>query len=481
MTLDRIEVMPALRARWRLIVLVWLGVVAAVLAVTLLLPPRYESSATLVVEMNAADPVRGQDMLRPAGALSAYMATQVDVIRSEAVARRALQSLGLDRSQDWIDDWRTATDGRGDLQAWLAARLLRKLAVVPSRDSNVVTVSYTSPDAAFSAAVANAFVQAYVDTTLQMRAAPARQFNVFFEERAHSLRQTLDQAKARLSAYEQKNGLIVSEAQEPDVESTRLAELTSQLVALQDEATDAANRQRQAAQGANRMREVRNDPEVMELTAQLAREQASLSKLLTEFGERHPAVVQAQRSIADLRARLSGSMQRAATTLGVPVRANEARLAEVRKAIERQRTLVLQRRSQRNAAAALLRDVENAQRAYDAVLQRASETALQAASTTQPNVSVVKSATAPALPLPLLRLNLIVALLLGPLIGMAAALAREARDRRLRTVQDITQRLQQVLLLRLPDGLARPRETARRSLETQRRLVSPQPRLFGPR
>lgn len=477
----RIQVVPALRARWRFALLIWVLAVAVALTATLLLPPRYEASASLVVEMNNNDPMRGQEILKPAGTVSTYLATQVEVIRSEAVALAALRRLGFDKQQPLRDQWRDETEGRGNFESWLAGKLLRKLAVVPSRDSNVVMVSYTSKDPQLSAAVANAFVQAYTDTTLRMRAEPARKFNTFFEERAKSLRRTLDEAKARLSAYEQKNGLIVSDPQETDVESTRLAELTSQLVALQDEATAASDRQRQAAGRAN-MQEVRADPEVAELTSSLARAQGDLTRLKSQFGDRHPAVVEARKSIDDLRGRLSAATRRAASTLTVPVKANEARLAEVRKAIEHQRALVLARRSQRNAAAGLLRDVDNAQKAYDAVLQRESQTALEAANTTQPNISVVKSATPPAQASTLfLMVDLLVAMLLAPLLGAAGAVLRESRDRRLRTVEDVTGLLRQPLLLMLPDGLARRRETARRSLETQRRLVSAQPRLFAPR
>jgi polysaccharide biosynthesis transport protein len=478
----RIQILPALRARWRFALLIWMVAVAAALTATLLLPQPYEATASLVVELNNSDPMRGQEILKPAGTVSTYLATQVEVIRSEAVALAALRRLGLDKQQSLQDQWREETEGRGSFESWLAAKLLRKLAVLPSRDSNVVTLSYTSPDPDLSAAVANAFVQAYIDTSLQMRAVPARKFNTFFEERAKSLRNTLDEAKARLSAYEQKNGLIVSDPQEPDVESSRLAELTSQLVALQDEATAAADRQRQAVGSASGMQEVRNDPEVAELTSNLAKAEGELSRLKSQFGDRHPAVIEARKSIEDVRGRLSAATRRAASTLTVPVKANEARLAKVRKEIEQQRALVLARRSQRNAAAALLRDVDNAQKAYDAVLQRESQTALEAANTTQPNISVVKSATPPAQASTLfLMINLVVAMLLAPLLGAAGAVLRESRDRRLRTVEDVTGLLRQPLLLALPDGLARRRETARRSFETQRRLVSAQPRLSAPR
>jgi succinoglycan biosynthesis transport protein ExoP len=479
--LDRIQIAPTLKARWRAAMLVWIAIVAAVGTVTLFLPPRYQATAALVVEMNATDPLRGQQVFRPATNVSSYLSTQVEVIKSELVAVGALRRLEMHKEQRLKDQWREATEGRGDFESWLAAGLLSNLAVTPARDASLVTVSYTAKDPQFAARVANAFVQSYMDTTLQRRAGPAGQFSTFFQERATSLRRTLDEAKARLSAYEEKHGLIVSDTPgEPDVESMRLAELTSQLVKLQDESTDAANRRGQAAGGADRMREVRADPEVNQLTTQLAVREGELAKLKTQFGDRHPAVVEVRQAITELRAHLSTARQRAAATFDVPVTSNAARIAEVRKAIDQQRALVQQRRSQRNAAAGLLRDVENAQKAYDAVLQRASEAALEAQSTAQPDISVVKAPTPPVEASSIyLLINLFVAVFLAPLLAAIYALFREARDRRLRTIDDVTGLLQQPLLLTLPDG---HRQTARRSLEAQRRLVAAaRPRLFAPR
>ena len=478
--LERVHVLPALQARWRSALLVWIGIVAAVAAITLAMPARYEATAALVIEMNAADPMRKGEVFRPAGSVSSYLATQVEVIKSEAVALAALRRLELHKDQSLQDQWREATQGRGEFESWLASGLLKGLAVTPSREANLATVSYTSEDPQFAAAIVNAFVQSYLDTTLQMRAGPARQFSTFFQERATSLRQRLDEAKGRLTAYEQKHGLIVSESpNEHDVDNVRLTELSSQLVKLQDEATDAANRRRQAAAGADRMREVRSDPEVIDLTKELAARESELAKLKAQFGDRHPAVLEVQQAITQLRASLSTARQRAAATFDVPVTSNEARIAEVRKAIEQQRAVVMQRRSQRNAAAGLLRDVENAQKAYDAVLQRASETALEAQNTTQPDVSVVKAATPPTKASSIfLLMNVFVAAFLAPILGALYALFREGRDRRLRTIGDVTGLLQQPLLLMLPDG---ERQTGRRSLEAQRRLVSAQRRLFAPR
>lgn len=473
------QILPTLKARWGSVVLTWVGIVAVVLAVSLALPPRYEATATVVVELNGTDPVAGQAVFKPAGAVSTYIATQVDIMRSEEVALGALRRLGLHKQQEWRDKWRKSTDGRGNFESWLAGQLLRSLDARPSRDSNVLNIGYTSTDARFSAAVANAFVQSYIDTTLQMRVGPAREFNSFFAERAQPLRQALEQARGRLSAYEKEHGVVVGE--EPDVESARLAELNSQLVVLQDAVAEASNARKQAGAAPGDMREVRNDPEVAALSAELIRQEGRLTDLRSEFGDRHHAVIQVRQSITDLKRRLEVAMRRAAVSFDAPVKVSQARLAEMRAAVDKQRAVVLRRKSQRDGAAALVRDVENAQKAYDAVLARASQTALESANTTQTSVSVLKSATPPLWSPSFLIRNLTVAVLLGLLLGIARALLAESADRRLRTVADVTHRLQQPLLLMLPDGQARRRRNAIRSDETRRRLVSSWPLLAPPK
>jgi polysaccharide biosynthesis transport protein len=445
MRLDRL--LPVLRARWRAVVVTWAGVVVAALAVSLVLPPRYEATATLLLDINGADPLAGQAVFRPAGSLSTHMATQVDVMKSEEVAIGALRIAGLDRDAEWQKQWRRRTGSQGNYESWLAGKLLRRLDVRPSRDSNVMTVGYTSPDPALSAALANAFVRSYSEATLRRKVDPAKEFNTFFAERATALREALDAAKARLSQYESKNGVVLGEN---DAEAGRLAELTSQLVTLQDAVAEAANTRRQAGAAPGDMREVRNDPEVAALTAEAVRLEGHLAELRTQFGEQHHAVIQARHSLADVQKRLDAAMHRAAGSFNAAVKVNQARLAEAQAAVERERALVLRRKARRDAAAGLLRDVENAQRAYDAVLARASQTALESASTTQPSVSVLKTATPPVWSPLFLVVNASVAAVLGLLLGLWWALAAEKRAPRVRTIADITERLQLPLLLRLP-------------------------------
>ena len=62
-----------------------------------------------------------------------------------------------------------ASDGKGELVAWLADRLKQKLEVKPSRESNVINIEFSGNEPEFVAAVANAFAQAYIDVNLELK------------------------------------------------------------------------------------------------------------------------------------------------------------------------------------------------------------------------------------------------------------------------------------------------------------------------
>jgi capsular polysaccharide biosynthesis protein len=87
----------------------------------------------------------------------------------------------------------------------------------------------------------------------------------------------------------------------------------------------------------------------------------------------------------------------------------------------------------------LLSDVASAQKAYDAVSQRFTQTNLEGQST-QTNVSVLSQANAPLRPSsPQPKLYTLIAIVIGTLIGIGFAFISEMLDRRVRVADDIEQ------------------------------------------
>jgi hypothetical protein len=172
----------------------------------LLLPKQYTAGTAVVVDVKSPDPIMG--MVLPAMVAPGYMATQVDIIQSDKVAQRVVKMLKLDQNPKVQEDWREDTEGQGSIEAWLGALLKKKLDVKPSRESNVITINYTATDGKFAQVIANAFAQAYIETNIELRVEPAKQYATWFDARSKQLRDGLEAAQAKLSAYQREKGIV---------------------------------------------------------------------------------------------------------------------------------------------------------------------------------------------------------------------------------------------------------------------------------
>jgi len=450
MTLSRLFVV--LRARWRSAMLVIISAIAVAVALSLVLPRQYKATASVLVDMRSPDPLLGTVL--GSTLVSGYMATQMDVVQSERVVRRAIATLGLERDANLKARWKSATDGQGNFEDWLTEDVQRKLDVQPTRESGVMSIIYTATDPAAAAATANAILRAYIDTTLELRVEPARQYNNFFDERSKQLRTDLDAAQAKLSAYLQANGIAASN-ERIDVESLRLSELSSQFVALQSVNAESGSLEKQASINADKMAEVFNHPAVAALNAELARQQIKLGELRQRLSDQHPQVKETENSIAELNTQIAAEKRRVSAGIVASNQVNSAREGQIRSLLAEQRAKVLRMKGQRDEASALQHDVDNARAAYDAVFQRASQSSLES-KVNQTNVSILRQATAPAVAAsPKLWTNVSVAFVLGTLLALAVVMVREIRDRRLRTLDDVVDGLRQPLLVILPNAAGR--------------------------
>lgn len=446
------QFLTILKARWLLMASVFLGVVTLAVVITLMLPKRYTASAAVVIDVKSPDPMVG--MVLPGLMQPGYIATQLDIMQSERVTRGAMKLLHLDENAALREQWRQATNGEGSFEAWLADLLQRGLDVKPARESSAISISYAGAEPNFSAAVANAFVRSYIETTLELRVEPAKQYSALFGSQAKQSRDRLEAAQSRLSAYQKERGLIIASDERLDVETARLSELSSQLVALQAYSAESVSRKQTA--GANSP-EVLINPVVSGIKSDLSRQEARLKELSARYGPAYPQVQELMANINELRARMDQEVARVTSSVSINNTVNQSREGQIRAALEQQRQKLLKLKEQRDEAAVLLRDVESAQRAYEAITSRLNQASIESQSN-QTNVSVLKDATPPTQPSsPKTMLNIILALLVGAMLAIALAMIAELRDRRLRTELDVVEGLAVPLLGVLPEVAASPK------------------------
>ena len=435
-----------LKARAWIIIITLLLTVAVTAGVSLVIPKQYTSTAAVVVDVKSPDPVMG--MVLPAMMAPGYMATQVDIINSDRVAQRVVKSLRLDESQVIKDQWREATEGKGKLDVWLADLLQNNLDVKPSRESNVISISFKGADPRFAAGIANAFAQSYIDVNLELKVEPAKQYAAWFDGQVKQSRVQLEKAQAALTAYSQKSGIVASE-ERLDYENNKLNELSTQLTIIQGQTADSASKRKSTA-NSDTLAEVMQSPLINQLKADIARLDARLQESNVNLGKNHPQTQRAEQELASLRTKLDAETKQISTSIGTTLSVSKQKERELIDGIARQKIKVLELNKQRDEINVLKRDYETAQRNFEQVSQRSALTRLESTSG-QTNLAILNPASEPLEPSrPRILLNILVAILGGTLLGVGLALLLELANRRVRSAEDLIEIIGLPLLAAIP-------------------------------
>lgn len=424
-----------LRARRKIVLLTLLATVLVTVVVSALLPKTYKATSTVLLNYKGVDPVTG--MAAPGQLMPGYVATQIDIITSKNVALRVVDQLKLAHNTDVIAQFRQATDGKGTVRDWLAELLLKKLDAVPSRESSVVEISFKGAEPQFVAAVANAFADEYQKLTVQLKVEPMKKAASYFGDQTKQQRDALEAAQSRLSKYQQEYGIVSLDGR-LDVESNRLNDLSAQLVLAQAQQMEAASRQRIASGQAGEAPDVANSPLIQTLRASVSAVDSKVAEIGQRLGHNHPQYLAARAEANQLRANLTTQIQSTANSVGNNAQVLAQREGALRASLAEQKARVLALNRTRDELNVLQKDMESAQRAFDATTQRLSQTRMEGQAE-QSEVAILNPAVAPIEPAtPRMLLNTVLACMLGGVLGMGFGLVVELMDRRVRSTSDLT-------------------------------------------
>lgn len=456
-----------LLARKKIILGTLLVTVLLALGWSLIQQKTYKATASVLLNYKGVDPVSGLTM--PGNLMPGYMATQMDIITSKNVALRVVDSLRLASSPAVQAQWREASEGKGSVRDWLADLLLKKLEIMPSRESSVVEISFKGADPAFAAAVANAFADEYQKISVQLKTEPAKKASSYFNEQTKQLRDNLEAAQARLSKYQQEKGIVSLDNNRVDVELSRLSDLSAQLVAAQTQAMEASSRERMATGVGSP--DVANNALVQSLRVSLASGEAKLAEAASRYGRNHPAYQSAQAEVSKMRAELNAALGSVSKSVGANAQVYRQREAELRAELAAQKTRVLELNRTRDELGVMLKDLDSAQRAFDAASNRFSQTRIEAQAE-QSDISILNPAVPPTEPTgPRVLLNTLVSILLGTILGVGLALLLELINRPVRSTGDVKDMLGIPVLGTIEWRMKRPRSGGIRALMTPRRLL----------
>ena len=378
-----------------------------------IVPPRYEATTRVVLDIIKPDPVTGDVV--SSGWAHAYVSTQIELITDYRVAGKVVDSLGWTSSPEWAAHYAARdSDDHRDFRRWLADKIILGTKVKLVDVTNILEIKYSSSSSDSARKVANAIRQAFFDQTLAFKREGAARNAQWFRQQSEKLREQLAQAETRKAEFEKANGVLLQE-DNSDTEMTRLKAMSM----APPPAPEAA-----AVVGATG---------ASPLAMQLVQLDSQIAIAKQTLGPNHPDILNMQHQ----RAALAAEVAKEASAARSVVRGGGAG-PSVQSMMSEQTRKVLAQRGKVYEAQRLATDVTVLRDQFNKTLSRAADLDRESQST-ETGLTLLGDAVAPDDPaFPKQGLVLGGSLVAGLVLGILVALMLELIYRKVRTPNDLT-------------------------------------------
>lgn len=433
-----VQIGAMLSARKGLIAGVSVLTIGAAIAAGLFLPKTYTATAEIYIEYRGSDPILGRQF--SAMQDESYMATQIDIIKSDDVARYVIDTTRV------MDSPRAraaaAKSGDAALRAGLLRSVVADLQVVPKRNSRVLDLQFSSQDAAFARDALNAVIKGYMDINNKIHSTPAKLRQEQYSGQLAALQMEVDRIQREITAYQQEQGIVDAD-ERLDTGSRQFSDLSSRLLTIQASQSEAVTRKRSIqallASGtrAYDIPEISRQEGVRDVKLRLIDVEGRLSEASGVLGSNHPRY----RSLEADRAALLAQLERASSTAMRSIEQEEQRFAEqlvrLQAEIKGRQSQLLEAKKHRDVIASLQRQLASAQQIYNSAVARYDEILMQS-SVTSPTIAVLQWAEKPVRhSKPNVISNVLVSIPGGVILGLIIALLLELTYRRMRCIEDL--------------------------------------------
>jgi polysaccharide biosynthesis transport protein len=444
----------------------WLiaGIAAVSLALgllyTLLQTPTYRASATIQIKRAAAN-ISGVAGLEPveAGTSAEFYQTQYELLKSRALAERVVSSLKLAENPQLFEPPPSITGtirgvilASADAQArsdpgrqdWALDAVMSGLSVEPVRSSTIVRISFDSANPVLAQQVANAVAENFITSSLERSFEASEHARQFLEERLLDLRLKLEDSERELVSYAKEQDILLTGSDEP-LSTVNLTGANSALAAAAKRRLERELQWRQVeAMGAAGL------PPGLANEA-IAKLRARRSQLVLEYEEKlktrpgFPGMVQLRTRIEEIDQQISDEVNRISESLRLQYEASVHEEQLLRQQLTGLKSEVMDYQNRNIQYTILQREVDTNRSLYEGLLQRYKEIGVAGgvdSGSLASNLSIVDRARIPGAPYkPSLSRNLAAALLVGLMMGGAAAFGREFFNNSYRSPEDLEEDL----------------------------------------
>jgi capsular exopolysaccharide synthesis family protein len=450
------DVLALLLRRWRVIAGTFAVVVGATALYCLLATPSYRARAMILIEGRSPELVGGQRTTPDDDAFTSskydYYQTQFELLQSTSLATRV------------IDELKLADNGSFAAEGETLNTYLDELVVQPVRGTRLVTVEFSSTDAALSALVANTHARLFVRGGLERMTSAMDQVRGFLEQKLDDLQRKLQAAETAVLRFQSQHQLLPIDLSK-DVASERLMDLSRRLTAAEAERISLEAQYRLVKDGeTDGLPAVLASPLIQKLREEYNRLEVEHALLAARYTKDYPGRQQVAGQLARARQLLDSEIRKVARGVEANYTAAERTVEKLTAELDSQRGRLIDRKDEDGELLTKMREVETTRALHDNLLARVKDLDVLAGAEAS-NMNIVEAAKPPKWPsTPNTRMNLLLAGITGLVLGTGMAFVRDGLDGTIRDAAELRRMTGVGTLAVIPDLDAPPPGTPRERL-----------------
>ncbi|QDL53398.1 Wzz/FepE/Etk N-terminal domain-containing protein [Rhodoferax aquaticus] len=432
------QLLAILLARKRTLFTCVVIAVVATLVLSLSQTKTYVASAEIFIDFRSSDPLTGR--LFNSAQDETYLQTQVDIMQSEEVLSQMISATGMLSGETMKK--RIAAQGEAKAHSLLLVSMQKSLDVAVRKASRVVELKLALDDPEQARDALNAGLKAYMDLVQRISVAPAKSRQEQYSAQLETLRLEQDKIQASITDYQQKNGILETD-ERLDLGNRQLNELSTRQAALQSLRLDAQSKNQavlnmlKAGAKAADIPEIASQRGIPDLRLRLADLDRQAADLGGVYGKNHPRFKSILAERETMSQRIDREAQLALDAFLQESKRYDSQARALAGDVNAQQQSMLSMKKHRDVLASYQRQLDSVQKIYNSAIQKYDEL-LIASTVNTPSLTVLRWASAPIThSKPNLRLNLVLSVPVGLLVGLGLVFLTEVARRRVRHIDDL--------------------------------------------
>lgn len=365
-SIEEIDLRDLFRKIWRRKGIIFSTVVVLTVLATIVLfqiAPRYTAETLILIESRNANVTDVEAVLSGLSSDAETIQSEILVMGSRGLAKKVVGKLKLNQDPEFNatlrpkgffsdfdlksmipKEWMAVLTGKAepeplseeDIRSQAEVRIintfLESLEIMPKGRSRVISLSVTAENPKTAAKVANTLADLYIVEQLEAKFEATQRATNWLNERVGGLRVKVKASERLVEKFRKESGLI-SSGKGVTLIAQQVSEVNTQLILSKTQRAEADARLRQIRKlvkstgGVESVAEVLESKLIQKLREQEAEVQRKAAELSTEYGKKHPKIINVRAEALDLKAKIEGEVNKIVRRLE-----NEVAIADVREA-----------------------------------------------------------------------------------------------------------------------------------------------------